>query len=323
MRQLTFDQYCFDPDTLRLSRDNQDVALRPKAALILKQLLNNPGEIVAKQTLFEQAWGDRWTADQNLFQAISELRSTFAPLEPILTHPNRGYSWCIATKKPTRRQPHRLQGWAAAAAAAVLITASGTFNTTPAEQDRGLTVSPALAAFNSGLATLAKNPANASEYFALTLRENPQFLEARLMLAQSLLLADEIDKARTEAEHLYVIAMEQELDYLQVSVMGLMSRLDESSGRSAPALEWARSALNKANERGFACAAEDAGRLLDQLLTQHPEAALASNRPTAKPSDQPPLPLAASTHQTLARACDPLLGVSELLPPVLDSMVVG
>ncbi len=335
MQQRIFDQYQFDLDTLRLKRGKQSVALRPKAALILKLLVDQPGEVVTKQTLLQQAWGHRLTADQNLFQAISELRKTFAPLEPVLTHPNRGYSWCIPTQYrdgdlPDKSSSELTHNWATrfgyqakglAAACALLIGAAGLLSQSPADRTAGHKLSPALTAFNSGLETLASDPAQASQYFSLTLTENPQFLEARLMLAQSLLLSGDMDLARTEAEHLYALAVDRQLHYLQVSVMGLLSRLDDSAGRSRPALQWARSALDKATEQGFACAAADADRLLNDLLTQYPEAVLSSTRPRASASGS--RTLTSATEQSLAQACDPLLGESTIVSPGTDPTILG
>ncbi|MEM7708847.1 MAG: winged helix-turn-helix domain-containing protein [Pseudomonadota bacterium] len=311
MAPLHFDEYEFCPEALTLLYRGLPVKLRPKTAVVLKRLLASPGELVDKASLLEAAWGDRWVADQNLFQAISELRSLLAPLKPIVTYPNRGYAWSlpvdsrapVASPKHHRWMPVR----ALAAALALSIGVAAFHGGAEKDAETTLPLSPSVQAFQLGISTLDRSPERAADYFRVALREDPDFGEAQLLLAQSLFAAGLLDQARTEAQHLYVRTVDQELAYLQVSVMGLLSRLDEAAGVPNPAFDWAQSAWEKASSEGFACAASAARQRLVDLIAaadlseQHFPEAL---RPTQNPETL-------MTAESGQNGCDPLLGETE------------
>ncbi|MEM9529911.1 MAG: winged helix-turn-helix domain-containing protein [Pseudomonadota bacterium] len=301
MTAIRFDRCAFDPHTLRLTRAGQTVPLRPKAALLLRELIDRAGEVVSKAELLEKVWGCHLVADQNLFQAISELRLALPLKNAIVTYPNRGYAFVV----PLSEAPPsaRWQRWVAAASLAVSVVLGGSHPHVAGDRASALSLPPSIHAFNLGLAQLETDPGQAVHFFQRTLSENPQFLEARMMLAEALLRDGASDAARVEAELTYVQAVESGQAYVQVGVMQLLSRLDAVAGRPQSAIDWARSAAEKALEGGFACAAEEARRQLSQLLAREPDL----------PRSASPAALPARRDGRLAQLapppqCEPLLG---------------
>ncbi len=170
--------------------------------------------------------------------------------------------------------------------------------------DNPLLLSPSVQAFHLGVSTLQDAPDRAAAYFRVALQEDPDFGEAQLLLAQSLYAAGFMDQAKTEAQHLYLRAVDQEQAYLQVSVMDLLSRLDEAAGGPKPALDWAQSAWEKARSEGFACAASAAHERLVDLIAEADQSELGLPE-TLSPQAAREIVLAAKDKP---RDCDPLLG---------------
>jgi len=92
---LTFDPFRFEPATGRLWRGLQELSLTPKAAAVLRALLEHAGDLVPKQTLFAAVWRDTVVSDDALVACVQELRRAFADdsRQPrfIETRHRRGY----------------------------------------------------------------------------------------------------------------------------------------------------------------------------------------------------------------------------------------
>jgi DNA-binding winged helix-turn-helix (wHTH) protein len=92
---LSFDPFRFEPATGRLWRGPQELNLTPKAAAVLRALLDHAGELVPKQTLFSSVWHDCVVSDDALVACVQELRRALAddPRQPrfIETRYRRGY----------------------------------------------------------------------------------------------------------------------------------------------------------------------------------------------------------------------------------------
>ena len=73
-QQLTFGSYGFDSQTGQLWRGKQEVKLAPKAAAVLRYLIERPGQVVTKEELFAAAWSDTIVSDAALTTCIQELR---------------------------------------------------------------------------------------------------------------------------------------------------------------------------------------------------------------------------------------------------------
>jgi DNA-binding winged helix-turn-helix (wHTH) protein len=71
---IEFPPYRLDSRSGRLSHDDRQVELRPKAWSLLCYLAERPGVLVTKEELHAAVWGDIVVSDDTLTQALSELR---------------------------------------------------------------------------------------------------------------------------------------------------------------------------------------------------------------------------------------------------------
>ncbi len=92
-----FGEYCVDPLTRTLRRNDVPLALQRRAFDVLFYLVQNPGRIVPKDELLKNVWPDTFVDENNLAQSISSLRKALGqlPNEPnyIATLPGRGYQF--------------------------------------------------------------------------------------------------------------------------------------------------------------------------------------------------------------------------------------
>ncbi len=77
----------------RLTRDGQEVKLRPKAFQLLRQLVENRGRLVSKEEILEALWPGTFASDDSLGQVLSNIRQVLGPESHriIATVPRRGY----------------------------------------------------------------------------------------------------------------------------------------------------------------------------------------------------------------------------------------
>lgn len=81
--------------------ENKEQPIRPKTLELLLYFINHQDEIISKQTLLDDVWQSAGAQEHVLFQSIKEIRSLFAPLTVIKTHPRVGYQWLIEAKNIT------------------------------------------------------------------------------------------------------------------------------------------------------------------------------------------------------------------------------
>ncbi|MBY0573308.1 MAG: winged helix-turn-helix domain-containing protein, partial [Undibacterium sp.] len=85
------------PSSGQVQRQLEDIRLGPINMQVLVVLLNQQGQVVSRNQLFEQVWKNQIVSDDTLTRCISDLRAllghhqTHAPL--IQTLPKRGYRW--------------------------------------------------------------------------------------------------------------------------------------------------------------------------------------------------------------------------------------
>lgn len=110
--QIDWHGFVFFPQTGILRNEaRQEQALRRKTADVLALLMRRSGSVVAKTELLDEVWRGRTVEEQAVFQAISEIRRAFAPLNPIQTYYGQGYCLTLPRRKhediappaPTRR----------------------------------------------------------------------------------------------------------------------------------------------------------------------------------------------------------------------------
>lgn len=97
-----FDQFCVDlgRGTLR-GPDGADLALRPKAFLLLQYLLDNPNRLHSRDDLFEALWPGLIVSDDSLTQCVSDLRRALGGRanHVLRTVPRRGYMLSVEVEK--------------------------------------------------------------------------------------------------------------------------------------------------------------------------------------------------------------------------------
>lgn len=318
MTVCRFGPFVFDQNLLTLLKEGQRVSLRPKAALILAQLLRQPGEIVSKNELAQTVWHGRPIQDQTLFQTVSELRRALAPHTVVVTIPNVGYRCVLPQPTATRVSASVRFARRLSAAAAVLLLALVPSSLSLVTRSSTIHAGPAIQAFTLGMNHLDR-PAEARRYFELAARENDGFLEAQLMLSETLLAQGQYDQATTIATALLSQASQQNLRYMQAGAMNVLSRLSEAAGQYPRAVDWARQAHRVAVEGGHACSAALANNRLLKLKTEptFPSSPLApedKSRLFEWRAETPPVPLddGSVATQNLIATC------AELLPSALD-----
>jgi len=92
---IQFGEHSFQPDSGQLRRGKEELHLTPRAAALLRVLVENPGAPVSKQQLFERVWSGTVVTDDALTSCILELRKALGdnPKQPryIETRHRLGY----------------------------------------------------------------------------------------------------------------------------------------------------------------------------------------------------------------------------------------
>ncbi len=262
-----FGMFRFDPRRLHLYRNGEQVALRPKTAGLLRFLLTTPEAIVAKSAIVDEVWGRQGVSDQTVFQTVSDLRRALQPLDPIVTHPNRGYCFALPVQRFSRVRRFAAAACVTACGMLALWVAPGPEPPLATQHDDAL-LSPALQAFATGVDHLrGQQPESAERYFRLAAQENPGFAEARLMIGEALLAQGRVEDARTHTDQ-FLAGRSDVQDYAGVSAMSLISRTEHAAGQPASALHWALAAAQQAYEQGYVCAAVDIEDQIARMIAQ-------------------------------------------------------
>ncbi len=93
-RLYEFDGFRVDPVRRILLRDGEPVPITPKALTILLILLEERGQVVAKEDLISRVWPGSFVTEANLTQNISALRKALGDHDRryVVTVPGQGYS---------------------------------------------------------------------------------------------------------------------------------------------------------------------------------------------------------------------------------------
>lgn len=86
-----FGGFELDASVPSLKRDGEFVAIAPKALDLLRVLVENAGEVVSRDDLYREVWGETFVEDANVTYTVSLLRKTLGQRELIQTVPKRGY----------------------------------------------------------------------------------------------------------------------------------------------------------------------------------------------------------------------------------------
>ncbi|MDJ0834970.1 MAG: winged helix-turn-helix domain-containing protein [Acidobacteriota bacterium] len=102
-----FDDFRFDSTRAQLTRDGQDLKLRPQSARFLAFVLQNRERLITKEELIAEVWGESFVNDQAVFQCVNQLRKALGESagDPkyLRTVPRRGYRWIA--ERVTEEEP--------------------------------------------------------------------------------------------------------------------------------------------------------------------------------------------------------------------------
>lgn len=85
--------FTVEADGLLRRATGEEIVLRPQTRQVLAVLARNAGELVTKDALMRDVWGDTHVTDDSLVQCISEIRKALGPEDGkrLRTVPRRGY----------------------------------------------------------------------------------------------------------------------------------------------------------------------------------------------------------------------------------------
>ena len=94
-RRLSFGPFQLDQDAQLVLRDGEPLAVGPRGAMLLRILLNRPGEVITKSELMDAVWGGAAIEESNLTVQVAGLRKALGPSPSggdwIVTVPRVGY----------------------------------------------------------------------------------------------------------------------------------------------------------------------------------------------------------------------------------------
>jgi len=90
--RYVFEQYLFDASQQLLFKDDKTIPLKRNEARLLQLFLSRPKEVLSKEVILNEVWGERVVSEQVVFQNISQLRTIFSD-KAIKTFPMKGYQW--------------------------------------------------------------------------------------------------------------------------------------------------------------------------------------------------------------------------------------
>ena len=90
--QYIFENFRFDAIQQVLYKNGQVIPLKQNEAKLLSLFLSRPEDILSKDTILNEVWGDRVVSEQVVFQNMSQLRTIFSD-KSIKTFPKKGYKW--------------------------------------------------------------------------------------------------------------------------------------------------------------------------------------------------------------------------------------
>ena len=130
-----FGDFCLDLHRGTLSRDGEDVPLRPKAWAVLVHLVKRQGELVSRAELIDAVWRNASVCDDSLTQCIVEIRRAIddPDRQRLRTVPRRGFVFEMPVTEVTEnaytqtRRPYGPVGPWAVSAVAVLVVGMAVF----------------------------------------------------------------------------------------------------------------------------------------------------------------------------------------------------
>ncbi|QTL35668.1 winged helix-turn-helix domain-containing protein [Pseudoalteromonas viridis] len=266
MAEYRFLSYRFDCQTHTLKQGKQPLELRPKAAKVLCYLLQNANTVVTKQEIINAVWGHTQVQDHRLFQLISELRKLAPEQDMIRTFPNQGYCWQVKTTVISSSSSRPLIAMAASVTLILTaVTSAYLGNLNPPAATSAML--PALSAYHKAIVAFEQHDyAHAQQWLTFSLQENPDSVEAQLLMAETLLQLDETAQAQHYASQ--VVQQSPVNSYYFSQAADVLSRLYASQARFTEALDFAIQGQQAIDEQAICSAVVMQQRIADLILAQ-------------------------------------------------------
>lgn len=301
MSLYQFYEFQFNCEKYQLSKNEVQVTVRPKTALVLNYLIEHRESIVSKNDLFEAVWQTTHVQNHTLFQVISEIRK-LSSKDLIRTQPNRGYQWIAPTaiicEKPTEnttsisclqntteiihlKKKGFYQQTALAASVTMLLCSSFFLGQWSSQEDAKLSKDglvknslrngsyslPAVNAYAKGVLAFKEGKYNqAQQWFDFSLLENPSSVQSKLMLAESLFKQENVTRAQGVAFEL--LGTLSKTSYHYSSTADLLSRIYAEQGLVFDALAYAISGANSLENSGAFCSIDVSDQRIEKLAQQ-------------------------------------------------------
>jgi TolB-like protein/DNA-binding winged helix-turn-helix (wHTH) protein len=137
-----FGEFALDTARGALLRNRDEVVLRPQSVQVLRVLLEHPGQLVTKDELHDQVWGQKAVTDDSLAHCIADIRKALGDSERKLlrTLPRRGYLFDgqvtvvqPGNDIPSADSPHRVRNAAVIAGVSLAAWLGWSFWAAPAQ----------------------------------------------------------------------------------------------------------------------------------------------------------------------------------------------
>ena len=284
MVSYRFRQFTFHTHGLRLERAGRKESIRPKAALLLSVLIENRDRIVSKRELFQRVWNTEFVQDHALFQLICEIRKLAPDCELIRTQPNVGYQWIVSTEVYRFKRARLAMAAAVGVAclsAGVSMTSSSTIGVDSNSPNGLQSFLPAMSAYSKGAVAFEKGELEKAEkWLRFSLAENPDSIDTRLLLAESLLQQNKLAAAETLAQS--IMRAPENIAYSASAAADLLSRIYQRQGSFYDALEYAIRGSKALDATQALCTAEAFDhriQVLSEWIGQQSEFGVLSSSP--------------------------------------------
>lgn len=241
----------------------EEVPLRPKTFAVLVCFIRNRDRALSKQELVDAVWPRVVVEEQAVYQSISELRAAIGDPACIRTVRGYGYQWVTPVRElpapVTSQRSRAVLAGAAAIVAAIVIFATGSFETTGTIDSEANV--PVARLIDRVRQHVADGEFEAAEsYLALVLHSHPGILEARIALAHVYDQSGRTSRALLVAQSAYADAETDSNSTARADAALLIGNILLRDSNIAEAERYATNALAAAarvDEPSFAAAAHE------------------------------------------------------------------
>ena len=268
-----FLDFTFCATTFALTQSGKEKPIRPKTAQALLFFLTQPEQLISKHALFKALWQSEDVQDYRLFQVISELRKLAPEQQLIRTQPNQGYIWQATVTQVTPVQRTQLPLRAIAAGLTLMVsTITSAMWVSHSDTPPTTNLLPAMSSYSNALIAFQKSDLeNAEKWLNFSLQENPDSIEAQLLLAEVKLHKKELTQANQLA--FKIINQTPTSDYYRTQALDLLSRISLENSEINDALNYAIESKALLNSSLAVCSSEVVNQRIATIITNKPATA--------------------------------------------------